>query len=55
MLIPKFKLTHPALFHQTFYQSIPSYHKIKILILKFQMFNQSLKVNKPQPKYFTLF
>ena len=53
--IPKFNLTHPPLFHQTFHQSIPSYHKIKVLILTFQFFNQSLKVNKPQPKYFRLF
>ena len=27
--LPQFKLTHPALFHQTFYQSIPSYNKSK--------------------------
>ena len=53
--IPQFKLTHPPLFHQTFHQSMPSYHKIKILILQFQLFNEGLKVNKPQPKYFGLF
>ena len=45
--IPQFKLTHPALFHQTFYQSIPFYHKIKILISTFQIFNQSQKDEHP--------
>ena len=45
--IPKFTLTHPPLFHQTFHQSIPSYHKFKILILTFQIFNQSQKGEHP--------
>ena len=53
--IPQFKWAHPPLFHQTFYQSLPSRHFYKISILTFQIFNESLKANEPQPKYLRLF